>query len=138
MATALLLQRKSDRPAGAHDPDEREVTGDGAGRVLVCAACLQAVTTTDSRVEVGGAHTHTFANPVGIVFHIGCFAVAPGCIPVGEASKEFTWFAGFAWQVATCRGCGEHLGWLFRSTDRRFHGLIVDRLAEVGEPDPGG
>jgi len=138
MPTALLLQRESDRPSGAHDPDEREDTGDDAKRVLVCATCLQVVTTTASRIEVGGAHAHTFANPLGFVFHIGCFAVAPGCVPVGEASTEFTWFAGFAWRAATCRGCREHLGWLFRSTHRRFHGLILDRLAEVEEPRPEG
>ena len=42
----------------------------------------------------------------------------------------FSWFPGYAWMVGVCRGCGEHLGWLFVSADSRFHGLIADRLAE--------
>jgi hypothetical protein len=75
------------------------------------------------------AHDH------GVVFRIACFAVAPGCSAVGEPTTEFTWFPGFAWQVATCRRCREHLGWLFLGPDDRFHGLIEDRLVEADGPD---
>jgi hypothetical protein len=134
VATAFLLQRKSDRPADLREPEKRETPVDESGRVLLCVRCLQAVTTTGARIEISGRHAHTFANPHGFVFHIGCFAVAPGCAAVGEPTTDFTWFPRFAWQIATCQGCREHLGWIFRSTDSRFHGLILDRLVEAEGP----
>jgi hypothetical protein len=134
VATAFLLQRGPDRPADLRDPERRERPDDESGRVLACARCLHTVTTTGARIEISGHHAHTFANPHGFVFHIGCFALAPGCAAVGEPTTEFTWFPGFAWQIATCRGCREHLGWLFRSAEGRFHGLIMDRLVEDEGP----
>lgn len=135
MSTALLLQREPGRPQGTPKPERRDAPGEASGRVLVCAQCLQAVTTRDARIEMSGAHAHTFANPHGIVFRIGCFAVAPGCASASEPTTLHTWFPGYAWQIAVCRGCAGHLGWLFRGGDSRFHGLIVDRLAETHEPD---
>jgi hypothetical protein len=134
MATALLLQRTPQRPADSHRPDERTAPEDDTGRILVCGSCLHAITTTGASIEMAGSHAHTFSNPHGLVFHIRCFAVAPGCVAASEASTYFSWFAGYAWKVAVCRGCAEHLGWLFLSDDSRFHGLIADRLAETEGP----
>lgn len=131
MSTAHLLQRAPDQPADVRQPERHDAADDDDGRVLVCAACLQSVTTTSARIEMSGSHAHSFSNPHGILFHIGCFAVAPGCGAVSEASLRHTWFPGYTWQIAVCLGCGEHLGWLFRSGDSRFHGLIFDRLAEA-------
>lgn len=136
MATTLLLKRTTERPAGSRRPDERTGPGEDAGRVLVCTECLHAITTSGARIEMSGSHAHTFSNPHGFVFHIGCFAVAPGCDAASESSTYFSWFPGYAWQIAVCRGCGSHLGWLFLSADSRFHGLIVDRLAETEGPGP--
>jgi hypothetical protein len=129
-----LLQRAPKSPAGQKRTEQRSRSLEDTGRVLVCAACLHAVTTTGARIEMSGRHEHTFTNPHGLVFHIGCFAAAPGCLEVSDPSTEFTWFPTYAWQVAICRGCREHLGWLFRSGDSRFHGLILDRLAESEGP----
>jgi hypothetical protein len=130
MATTFLRQRAPDRSAGSREPDRRHEPGEDAGRALVCAACLQAVTTTSARIEMAGGHAHTFSNPHGIVFHIGCFAVAPGCVVASEPSTQHSWFPPYAWQIAVCRGCAGHLGWLFHAGDSRFHGLILDRLTE--------
>ena len=43
-------------------------------RHLLCAECSQGITDDSERVEVNGSHEHTFVNPNGIVFQIGCFA----------------------------------------------------------------
>jgi hypothetical protein len=138
MATTLLLERTPRRPVGGRRPDERTALDDDVGRVLVCASCLHAITTAGASIEMAGSHAHTFANPHGFVFHIRCFAVAPGCAAASEPSTYFSWFAGYAWKIAVCRGCGEHLGWLFLSDDSRFHGLIADRLAEAEGPGSAG
>ena len=134
MGTAFFFQREPRRPRETPKPEKRDHSGEDSGRLLVCGECLQAVTTGGARIEMSGGHVHTFANPHGVVFHIGCFAVAPGCQEASEPSPEFSWFPGYTWEVALCRGCGAHLGWLFRSGDSRFHALILDRLAEADEP----
>lgn len=96
---------------------------------ILCRQCLQIITNPAERIEAQGAHQHTFANPGGIVYQIGCFNTAKGCAQAGPSTNEFTWFHGFRWQVAVCRACLSHLGWWFAS-DRlgSFYGLIIDRL----------
>jgi len=112
---------------------EGEEEADGKlprGAKLVCFKCGYPITSEDQRIEIIGSHAHTFANPSGIVFHIGCFARAPGTVTTREESADFTWFAGYAWSLCGCSLCGEHLGWRFRSEENIFFGLILDRLVE--------
>jgi len=126
------------RPAGdspghaARAPAEvsAPMTRDAGDGWLVCVGCGRAVAEARARIEVNGAHAHTFINPAGSIYRVGCFAAAPGVSAWGEATHYFTWFAGFAWQVAACRGCGEHLGWAYEGQGSGFVALILDRLAE--------
>lgn len=85
---------------------------------------------------VDGRHEHTFANPSGYLYHIGCFATAHGCRSMGAPSTEFAWFAGHSWLIELCGRCGTHIGWLFQSSERRFHGIVLTRIVE--EPDGAG
>lgn len=130
-AAIHALRRDPASPAGDVRPASSPDADDDGGEMLACAGCLRPVTTTSARIAIGEAHEHTFANPAGVQFHIGCFSGAPGCIPAGEASTYWTWFPGYSWQVELCAGCTEHLGWLFRAKAHVFHGLILDRLVEV-------
>jgi hypothetical protein len=108
--------------------DAREKTSDEE-EYLLCRQCLNVITSSTERITVQGLHRHTFANPHGLVFEIGCFRSVLGCGYAGPASDEFTWFKGFSWRVAICLRCLNHLGWLFISSDYdSFHGLILDRL----------
>lgn len=86
---------------------------------------------------MNGAHEHTFVNPAGFSFHIGCFSAAPGCTHHGALEAAFSWFPGWSWQLAACARCGNHLGWLYRaeldgvspqSSSAPFHGLILAAL----------
>jgi hypothetical protein len=99
-------------------------------RILACAACREGVTTAAARITVGGSHEHRVTSPDGAEFHIGCFARASGCKGSGDPSSSLSWFPGYLWQIAECARCGVFLGWRFRSAEHRFHGLILDRLAE--------
>jgi hypothetical protein len=63
-------------------------------RYILCRQCHQAITRETERIAMQGSHRHTFANPHGIVFEIGCFKNVIGCGYVGEATDEFSWFAG--------------------------------------------
>ena len=95
---------------------------------LRCAACDHRITDRGYRSEMGGAHEHTFVNPAGFSFRIGCFIAAPGCKHAGTPSEAFSWFPGWKWQIAICDNCHTHLGWLFRCGGEQFHGLIVAAL----------
>jgi hypothetical protein len=126
-----LLERgrfDPERHSGLGTQDE---TGEQrGGRALLCSVCRAPATSDLDRIEVEGAHEHTFANPFGHLFRIGCFGSANGCLVWGEPSHEFPWFSGHTWQLALCRGCGVQLGWCFVGPGRLFFGLVLDRLVE--------
>ena len=110
------------------EANEEEERND-PGQNLYCIHCGNAITREDQRIPVQGKHQHVFSNPHGIIFRIGCFATAPGCGQVGTATEEWTWFPGYAWQIALCLGCGSHLGWHYRHRDGNlFYGLILRHL----------
>jgi len=104
---------------------------DSSEDFILCRQCLQIITSKAERIEVEGLHYHTFANPHGIVYDIGCFRSADGCGYVGSYSYEFAWFKGFNWRIAVCKLCLTHLGWLFASqSNESFYGLILNRIID--------
>ena len=114
-----------EKEAGERLPEEEEY--------ILCRQCRQAITKPAERTAMQGSHRHTFANPHGVVFEIGCFRSAKGCGYAGAASDEFSWFAGYSWRVCFCSMCLTHLGWVFiQKGGDIFHGLILDRLIEPG------
>lgn len=96
---------------------------------LLCAACANSITRHEMRIEVSDAHRHTFTNPAGFTYTIGCFADAPGCAQSGVYTAEWSWFADHEWRYANCRRCKAHVGWHFRGAGR-FFSLILERLVE--------
>jgi hypothetical protein len=117
-------------PPPEHDASDEVAAGDE--RPIRCAACLAAVTHESARVSVHGAHEHRRVNPSGVDFHVGCFSEAPGCAGEGTPTRFWTWFPGYAWRVALCRGCGAHLGWEFFG-EGSFWGLVLTRLRYPSE-----
>jgi len=104
---------------------------DSSEEFILCRQCLQIITSKAERIEVEGSHYHTFANPHGIIYDIGCFRSADGCGYVGSYSYEFVWFKGFNWRIAVCKLCLTHLGWLFASqSNESFYGLILNRIID--------
>lgn len=140
------LQSMQNRFLYLFRPDSKSEKGDGrvvaaprddtlteTPEAIVCRQCQHGITASAERTVVNGAHVHTFANPEGIVFEIGCYRKAWGCGYLGPASPEFTWFAGYVWRIAVCSNCLIHLGWRFSSPDGHvFHGLITSRLVATG------
>ena len=102
------------------DPEEK--------KTILCRECLNIITEPEEKIIINGSHTHSFANPHGLVFQIGCFGAAKGCVFDGFFSDEFTWFKGYSWKVAVCKKCGSHMGWKFNSPASGFAGLILDNL----------
>lgn len=100
--------------------------------LIRCKNCGYTITSVDAIIPVAGNHRHTFKNPAGIVYTIGCFSSARGCFNMGEPTFEFTWFPGYSWCYSVCSKCFTHMGWYYQSGDSTFYGLILNRLAGGG------
>jgi hypothetical protein len=100
---------------------------------VFCVFCRHLITRSRFTTSHDG-HEHVFANPRGLVFRVVCYEDAPGTTSEGIATGEFTWFKGFLWQIALCRGCGEHMGWRYAREDgaEAFYGLIKNNLTDQG------
>lgn len=98
---------------------------------LICKLCSCHITSSEHRTVIEQSHRHTFFNPAGQLFEIGCFRYARGCNPVGRPSSEFSWFASMVWTPVVCSECLSHLGWLFEGNSTKFYGLILKQLVEV-------
>lgn len=99
---------------------------------IVCSACSQVITGDSERISINGSHEHTFANPQGIIFQIGCFASAAGCVQVGAATDQWSWFKGYYWKIVCCSICHSHLGWAYLfAGEVRFYGFILSRLSRL-------
>jgi len=130
----FLKKQKDDSSVDA--VSDAEIEDESGSKInFFCTACENHIVAANQRRQVDGKHEHVQANPHGVVFHIGCFSSAPGCIQMGEASSEWSWFKGYNWQICLCSSCGFHLGWLFRSSESTFWGLIMSRLVEKDEVD---
>lgn len=137
MPDLVSLRKEKHAPGVTQTPSEtprQEPQMDDGGdprQVYRCRACRLVVCQRGHRTQVNGTHTHTFANPHGVVFEIGCFRDAPGCHQTGPAYDDFSWFSGYRWRISVCGGCGSHLGWMFVATTApAFFGLILERLVE--------
>lgn len=123
--------KPQDQAKGETDIQEKE------DKQLYCFICGTAITRTSERICMQGSHEHTFANPAGYAFHIGCFRNAPGCSQAGEFTEMFSWFAGFSWRYALCGSCKIHLGWAYRDAEgNHLYGLILNRLLDSKEYFP--
>ncbi len=117
---------------GKEEVTEKEEDDDKKDkRLLLCKFCKNKITSRENAIEINGSHKHTFFNPSGIVFEIGCFAQAFGCANRGSPTLEFTWFSGYSWRFSMCGKCLMQLGWQYQSMDGKgFYGLILDNLIE--------
>lgn len=72
-----------------------------------------------------------FVNPYGYTRPILTVREARGLVLYGAPSTDFTWFEGYAWTVAGCAGCGQHVGWRYDTTEARRPGCFVGFLLEA-------
>ena len=125
----LPLQNKIDEKLKTIIENKTEKKESDEDEFFLCGQCLQIITSTVERVKINEKHLHTFANPHGIIYEIGCFKTAIGCGYTGPVTAEWSWFDGFSWKIALCSKCLIHLGWFFISNaNESFNGLIINRL----------
>jgi len=111
---------------------QEELEQDLEGVDYLCKFCRRKITTASEKIVVNGQHTHMCANPYGLLFEVGCFARASGCLTTGVPTLEFTWFPGYAWSIALCANCANHMGWHYTAQPSSgFYGLILDHLVQA-------
>jgi hypothetical protein len=98
---------------------------------ILCSTCKAPITAAEYIITVNGMHKHSFTNPAGITYLIGCFLSAEGCLVYGGPTLEHTWFDGFSWKFSLCSKCHIHLGWYYQKEANSFFGLILDRLEDA-------
>ena len=123
------------RPGNAPGSQPRPQRVAEPPRVLRCRSCKSVITHPEALFAM--RHTspaQVFPNPAGILYEIWTARQATGLTLWGSPTPEYTWFVGYAWQVATCARCGVHLGWCYSSIHGEepaiFYGLLCQRLEE--------
>ncbi|GAB4263724.1 MAG: hypothetical protein Kow0092_14860 [Deferrisomatales bacterium] len=119
-------------------PDVGETHAGATGGRLLCRVCATPITDLSQRLAPAGAFVHRKVNPAGVEFTFGCFRSARGAAVTGSPTWGHSWFVGYAWSFALCRGCAVHLGWFYEGSEPSFFGLILDRLVpedpSAGDP----
>ncbi len=131
--SAPWMSRDMMRPdAGQKERPQPEDMEQEPGREggIFCRQCRHLLTSQDQRLEIQGSHGHTFSNPAGLLFQIGCFRLVPGCLPASPPEARWSWFSGYSWQVVVCSSCEVHVGWLYAGGSESFYGLILNRLVK--------
>ncbi len=98
---------------------------------IFCRQCMQVITSPAERIGVQGSHRHTFSNPLGLLFQIGCFRRVKGCVDASPPEAQWSWFRGYVWQAVLCSACATHMGWRYTGHQNSFYGLILDRLMQA-------
>lgn len=117
------------------------IGGNGA-RAFQCAACGSLVTHSDRLLGFNGRNRHLFVNPAGVECDFHTFFSCPGAVALGEGTEEHTWFSGYAWRMAFCRNCFQHLGWFYEGVSgterpREFWGILLVRIMTArADPRP--
>jgi len=124
----LICKKISEQSSTRSEPAVMEAENP----VITCRNCLAPVTRPEYSIQINDGYSHTFANPQGHVYEIGCFFRADGCVKFSDTSDEFSWFKDYVWAVGLCRNCRVQLGWIFLALRPgecdKFYGLILDQL----------
>ncbi|XP_068265721.1 protein cereblon isoform X4 [Nyctibius grandis] len=114
---------------------------------LCCKQCQDTEITTKNEIfslSLCGPMA-AYVNPHGYIHETLTVYKACNLNLSGRPSTEHSWFPGYAWTVAQCRICGNHMGWKFTATKKdmspqKFWGLtrsaLLPRIPEV-EDDSG-
>ena len=138
MSSALAVAMTNGDKGTSHPETdvEEELDLGLSGVKYLCKFCRRRITSASERIVVNGQHVHICANPYGLLFEVGCFARAAGCQVTGAPTTEFTWFPGYAWSIALCANCANHLGWHYTGQPPSdFYGLILSHLVEESSED---
>lgn len=111
---------------------------------LCCSACgTQLATTADVLAMTTEGIGATYVNSHGYVHEMVTFSKVQGLRLYGGPETAHSWFPGYAWTIAHCGSCGQHMGWRFTATrpglsPRHFWGIRRPGLLCATAPSTTG
>ncbi|CAM6024635.1 unnamed protein product [Sphagnum balticum] len=103
---------------------------------LRCKCCFSIIARrSDMLVMSSDGPITAYVNAHGYVHETLTLARARGLILAGQPQTANSWFPGYAWTLAECTACAEHMGWRFKAVaketrPRAFWGIRRSQLAE--------
>jgi len=84
-----------------------------------------------------GGPSGVYVNPHGFLHEVLTVRRARNLLVAGPPTTEFTWYPGYAWEIAFCARCRSHVGWSFTATaggdPPSFWGLRREAIVEEDE-----
>ena len=107
--------------------------GGNGSKAFQCSACGSLISSSDRLLAFNGSNRHLFVNPAGVECDFHTFYSCPGAVALGGATEEHTWFPGYAWHMAFCGTCYQHIGWFYEGISglerpREFWGVLLVRI----------
>ncbi|KAH8962406.1 hypothetical protein BDL97_05G100700 [Sphagnum fallax] len=103
---------------------------------LRCKCCSAIIARrSDMLVMSSDGPISAYVNTHGYVHETLTLARARGLILAGQPQTANSWFPGYAWILAECAACAEHMGWRFIAVSKEtrpkaFWGIRRSQLAE--------
>jgi cereblon len=91
---------------------------------IKCRNCQTVVGDSGDLFRVGVASNEgvlgTYVNSAGYVHETLTLTKAQNLTVIEPPTAEFSWFPGYAWMIAYCSVCHEHMGWKFVALSQRL------------------
>jgi cereblon len=133
----LDARSRSSAPAKGRAKRRLPADEESAGRSkrILCRWCGEALSDVSAIFATSASGTaQTFLNPYGFLHEVVTVRWARSLTLSGPPTTEFTWYPGYAWEVASCGRCRAHVGWAFRAVSNeepeRFWALRRDGITE--------
>lgn len=106
-------------------------------RPILCRRCGEELSDGSAVFAMtSGGSSEVFVNPHGVLHEVVTVHWARNLIVAGPPTTEFTWYPGYAWEIAYCARCREHSGWAFTAVaggaPSRFWALRRVAIVEGG------
>ncbi|CAG9798337.1 unnamed protein product [Chironomus riparius] len=111
---------------------------------FLCKRCKNKISIYNDIFAVSkGAVNVNYCNPAGYIHEtLTVMKTFESAVKlVDKPSTEFSWFPGYAWQIAICSKCYTHVGWKFAAVNNRnlkprtFFGLSCKSLLVQSQQD---
>ncbi len=94
-------------------PDRSTDSRDAATEEEEALRCRRCGVDFASPSDVFPGSRSLHVNPGGWLHEIVTVVAARNLAVLGQPTVQDTWFPGYAWDIASCAGCGAHIGWRF-------------------------
>ncbi|KXZ45021.1 hypothetical protein GPECTOR_59g628 [Gonium pectorale] len=112
-----------------------DAAGDGGGAAGTVRGGVDGAARRRFDPETAAQHTYLGVT-VGLPFEVW-WRSARGLRYWGRPETEHSWFPGYAWTIANCAACGQHMGWRFTAVAPGLQPAVFWGLRRAAVVCPG-